>query len=112
MNYTDTQKAAIISLVIEMINIDNVVSIEELTVSNIINNELHISQEIFEMGKALQVEYAIELVKKMTDQQKFEVGKLLTRIIDADGVVKPVEINLLNSICNLTGLDVILSKYE
>ena len=112
MNYTDTQKAAIISLVIEMINIHNVVSVEELTVSNIINNELHISQEIFEMGKALQVEYAIELVKKMTDQQKFEVGKLLTRIIDADGVVKPVEINLLNSICNLTGLDVILSKYE
>ncbi|MBQ0070071.1 MAG: TerB family tellurite resistance protein [Bacteroidales bacterium] len=112
MSYTDIQKASIISLIIEMINIDNVVSVEELTVSNIINNELHISQDIFEMGKALKVEYAIDVVKKMTDQQKFEVGKLLTRIIDADGDVKPVEISLLNSICKLTGLDVILSKYE
>lgn len=110
MSYTDSQKAAIVSLIIEMINVDNVVSIEELHVSNIINNELHITQDIFEMGKALKVEYAIDVVSKMTDTQKCEVGKLLTRIIDADGEVKSSELKLLSSIAKLTGLDIIISR--
>lgn len=110
LSYTDNQKAAIVSLLIEMINIDNIVSLEELNESNCINKELHISQEIFEMGKALKVEYAIDVLRKMTDMQKIEVGKLLTRIIDADGRVVPAELSLLKNICHNTGIDVILSQ--
>lgn len=107
--YTDNEKAAIVSLLIEMINVDNIISPSEISEINVINHDLHITEEVFLMGKALDINYAIEIVKHMTDEKKIEVGKCITRIIDADGLVKDIEIQLLNDICYRTGLDIILS---
>lgn len=112
MTYSDKEKAAIVSLLIEMANIDQLVTIEELAEVNDINAELNITQDIFEMGKALELSYAIEVVRQMSQNKKIAVGKFLTRIIDADGKVKSIELNLLNSICHRTGLDIVLKKLK
>ena len=83
--YTTLQKEAIVSLIIEMANADSIVSLEELHTSNVINAELGITDEIFCVGRALSLEYALEVVRQMSNEQKVDVGYMLTRIIDADG---------------------------
>lgn len=107
ITYTVTQKEAIVSLIIEMVNSNELITIEELHTSNIINHELRITDEMFEVGRALDVEYAIEIVRHMNDEQKLHVGYLLTRIIDADepGVR---EFRLFNEICRRSGIDVVI----
>lgn len=111
MDFTPTQKEAIVSLVIEMINADGMVSLEELYESNVINDELEITQEMFNVGYALDVDYAADVVRRMNDEQKLYVGLLLTRIIDADRAVDE-EFELLNSICQRTGIDIALDKHN
>lgn len=106
--FTDNQKAAIVSLIIEMINADHEIQPDEIIESNVINAELGITEEIFHMGYALDVNYAIEMVRKFPDEDKLLVGSLLVRIIDADKDVKDEEIRLLNRICQQTGIDIAL----
>ncbi|MBR6284449.1 MAG: TerB family tellurite resistance protein [Muribaculaceae bacterium] len=108
IEYTTRQKEAIVSLLIEMANADNKVTLEELHESNVINAELGITDEIFRVGRALALPYAIEVLKQMSDEQKIDVGLMLTRIIDADGEVDDVEIDLLNHICTAAGIDKLL----
>ena len=106
MMFSQTQKEAIVSIVIEMINADHVVSLEELRISNLINNELEISDEIFRVGYALDVEFALNVIKEMSDGQKLQVGYILTRIIDADDD----EFALFNTICEKTGIDIVINR--
>ena len=110
--FTDTQKAAIVSLIIEMINADHEITLEELRESNIINAELGITEEIFCMGRALDVEYAMAIVRRFSDEEKLQVGMLLVRIIDADDDVADDEIRLLNRICRQTGIDIALRNVQ
>ena len=109
ITYTVTQKEAIVSLIIEMANSNELITIEELHTSNIINRELRITDEMFEVGRALDVEYAIEIVRHMNDEQKLHVGYMLTRIIDADepGIR---EFQLFNEICRRAGIDVLIES--
>ena len=104
ITYTLRQKEAIVSLIIEMVNADRKITLEELHTSNVINSELGITNDIFRVGRALDLEYALEIVREMTDEQKLNVGYLLTRIIDADGV-DDAEIALFNQICAAAGID-------
>ena len=109
MTFSQTQKEAIVSIIIEMINADHVVSAEELKLSNLINNELEISDEIFRVGYALDVEFALSVIKEMSDEQKLKVGYILTRIIDADDAVDD-EFALFNTICEKTGIDIVINR--
>ena len=109
MTFSQTQKEAIVSIVIEMINADHVVSLEELKISNLINNELEISDEIFRVGYALDVKFALSVIKEMSDEQKLQVGYILTRIIDADDAVDD-EFTLFNAICEKTGIDIVINR--
>lgn len=110
ITYSDLEKAAIISLLLEMANVDDDIAVEELNEINLINDELNITYEIFNHGKATDINYAIKRVSIMPEKKKLEVGSYLTRIIDADKIVKDVEIKLLNEICHRTGIDIIINK--
>ena len=110
MQFTDTQKGAIVSLIIEMANVDNDVSLHELRESNLINAELAITDEIFTMGRALDVAFAVEIMRHMSDKQKLYVAQLLTRMIDADKKVDDNEIAFLNWECLQTGADILLER--
>lgn len=112
ITFTGRQKEAIVSLIIEMINIDRKITLEELHISNVINAELGITDDIFRVGRALDVNYAIQIVKEMSDEQKLNTGLLLTRIIDADGEVNDNEIALLTHVCNETGITQLLDARE
>ena len=111
IEYTSRQKAAIVSLIIEMVNADNTITLEELHATNTINAELGITDDDFALGRALHLPYALEIVSQMTDEQKLDVGVMLTRIIDADEV-HDNEIALLNHICVCTGIDKILRQRD
>ena len=110
MNFTDTQKEAIVSLIIEMLNVDNDINLQEMRVSNLINAELAITDDIFNVGRALDVQFAVEITRCMNDEQKIFVAQLLTRIIDADERVDDSEIAFLNWVCQQTGIDILLHR--
>ena len=102
--FSDIEKQAIVSLIIEMINVDKVITIEEMYASNAINAELGISEEIFKAGMALSFDYAVQAVKKMDIARKFFVAQQLVRIMDADGADE-AEHDLLEHIGRLIDLD-------
>ena len=104
VNFTDIQKQAIVSLIVEMINADRVITIDELVASNTINRELGITQELFLAGKAMDFDYALEVVKQLAPEPKRFVAQQLVRIIDADGP-DTAELDLLDYIARATGLD-------
>lgn len=103
INFTDVEKQAIVSLIIEMINADRVITLEEMYAMNSINAELHITEEVFNAGKALDFDYAIEVVKKMDTNRKCYVAQQLVRIMDSDGA-DAAEHDLLIEIGRRTGL--------
>lgn len=108
ISFSDTQKQAIVSLLVEMINADECVANGEVTVFNTICAELGITAEIFKVGYALNRDVAINIMKSMSDLQKIYTAKLLTRVIDADAKDDDREIQLLNAICQQTGLNILL----
>lgn len=103
VEFTDIEKQAIVSLMIEMINVDRQITLEEMYATNVINAELNITEDIFRAGMALDFMYAIEVVKKMDVTRKCYIAQQLTRIMDADGADEP-EHELLVRIGELTGL--------
>lgn len=110
--FNSHEKAVVVSLLIEMANVDDNVAFEELVTTNNIFARLGIDRDTFETGRALDTKYAIEAVKAMTDEQKLVLSKLLVEVIDADDKVTHSELALLNHICRQSGIDVILNKKE
>ncbi len=108
--FNSHEKAVVVSLLIEMANVDNNVAFEELVTTNNIFARLGIDRDTFETGRALDSKYAVEAVRSMTDEQKLVIGKLLVEVIDADDKVTHAELALLNHICHQSGIDVILDK--
>ena len=109
MQFNETQKAAIVSLLIEMINVDGVVDPSECAVFNTICVECGIGEDTFNIGRSLNSMVAIDIMKRMNDIQKIAVAHMLTRVIDADACDDDMEIRLFNIICVETGVDVLVN---
>ena len=109
IEFNETQKAAIVSLLIEMINADHVVEDCECTVFDTICVEYGIGEEVFNIGRSLNSMVAINIMKNMSDMQKLATAQLLVRVIDADAVDDDKEIQLFNIICKVTGVDVLIN---
>lgn len=108
IEFNETQKAAIVSLLIEMINADGIVDPSECAVFDAICVEYGICEETFSLGRSLNSLVAIDIMKRMSDMQKIVTAQLLTRVIDADANDDDMEIQLFNVICRATGVDVLV----
>ena len=109
IGFNETQKAALVSLRIEMINDDHVVDPNECVVFDTICVEYGICDETFKLGRALDSMVAVDIMKRMSDVQKIATAQLLTRVIDADTNDDDKEIQLFNVICKATGVDVLIN---
>lgn len=109
VQFNQTQKAALVSLLIEMINADNVVDPSECEVFNTICVECEIDDDTFRLGRSLNSMVAIDIMKRMSDIQKLATAQMLTRVIDADALDDDKEIRLFNVICSATGVDVLIN---
>ncbi len=109
IDFNETQKAAIVSLLIEMINADNEVHPNECTVFDSICVEYGICDDTFSLGRSLNSMVAIDIMKRMSDIQKLATAQLLTRVIDADANDDDKEIQLFNIICKATGVDTLIN---
>lgn len=106
--FNETQKAAIVSLLIEMINADAVVDPSECTVFDTICVEYGVGEDIYRLGRSLDSMVAINIMKDMSDVQKIATAQLLVRVIDADARDDDKEIQLFNIICRATGVDILI----
>ena len=108
VTFNETQKAAIVSLLIEMINADHEVDPSECAVFDTICGEYNICEDTYNVGRALQGIVAVNIMKNMSDIQKLVTAQLLTRVVDADARDDDREIKLFNIICRLTGVDTLV----
>lgn len=108
IQFNETQQAALVSLLIEMINVDGVVDPSECAVFNTICVEYCIGEDAYNVGRSLNSMVAIDIMKKMNDIQKITIAYLLTRVIDADAHDDDNEIKLFNIICKATGVDILV----
>ena len=109
IDFNETQKAALVSLLIEMINADSIVDPAECTEFDTICVEYNICDDTFSLGRSLNSMIAIDIMKRMSDIQKIAVAQLLTRVIDADARDDDKEIQLFNIICRATGVDILVN---
>ena len=86
LGFSDLHKQAITSIIVEMINCDGIITLDEVNVLNIINQQLGISSDLFFAGKAFDFSHALTVADSMTDAQKRYLMQTLVNIIDADGV--------------------------
>lgn len=112
IHFNDNQKAAIVSLLIEMINADRVVDPSECDEFDAICVEYGIDDEAYRLGKSLDCIFALDMMKRMSDVQKITAAQLLTRVIDADAKADDNEIRLLNIICRYTGVDLLIDARD
>ena len=105
MSFTNQEKIAIVSLLIEMANADKQIAYEEMITLNLICRRLEIDHNSFVVGHGLKCEHAIEVLKTMNDEKKLQLAKLMVEIIDSDNQVADAEIALLNHACRRIGID-------
>lgn len=98
-----------VSLLVEMINIDGTVDPSECEVFDTICVEYGVDEEIYNLGRSLNCLVAVDMMKRMNDRQKITIAQLLTRVIDADAMDDDKEIQLLNVICAATGVDILIN---
>ena len=79
--YSDIQKAALVSLLIEMVNADRRIDLEEVRVLNHICRELNIDSDTFTCGRGLIYKAAIVIASRMSEEKKIHAAKALVRII-------------------------------
>ena len=108
MPFTDQEKVAIVSLLIEMANADNLIVYEEMIVINLICRRLEIDHNSFVVGHGLKCEHAIEVLKTMNEEKKLQLARLMVEVIDSDNQVDDAEIALLNLACKQIGIDKLL----
>lgn len=109
MSFTDQEKIAIVSLLIEMANADSHIAYEEMITFNLICQRLEIDHNSFVVGHDLKCEHALEVLKNMSDEKKIQLAKLMVDIIDSDNNADDSEIALLNLACHRIGIDTLLN---
>ena len=105
MPFTNQEKIAIMSVLIEMANADKVIAYEEMITINLICRRLEIDHNSFVVGHGLKYDHAIEVLKNMNDDKKRELARLMVELIDSDNIVDEYEIALLNHACSKIGID-------
>ena len=108
MQFTDQEKIAIVSLLIEMANADSHISYEEMITFNLICQKLEIDHDSFVVAYDLRCEHAIEVLKNMSNDKKLQLARMMVEIIDSDNNVDDREIALLNHACHEIGIDTLL----
>lgn len=110
MKFTNQEKIAIVSLLIEMANSDSQIAYEEMITFNHICHRLQIDHSTFVVGHGLKCEHAVEVLTGMTDDKKLELAQLMVELIDSDNKVDDAEIALLNHVCKIIGIDKLLTQ--
>lgn len=108
MTFTNQEKIAIVSLLIEMANADSKIAYEEMITFNHICHRLKIDHSTFIVGHGLKCEHAVEVLKAMTAAKKLQLAQLMVEIIDSDNNVDDTEIALLNHVCREIGIEQLL----
>lgn len=108
MPFSDQEKIALLSLLIEMANADTKIAYEEMITLNLICRRLEINHNSFVVAMGLKCEHAIEVLKTMSDDKKLQLANMMIEIIDSDNQVDDNEIALLNHACSKIGIDNLL----
>jgi len=109
MQFSEQEKIAILSMLIEMANADNRVAYEEMITFNLLCRRLEIDHNSFVVAHGLKCEHAIEVLKNMSDDKKLQLAQMMVEIIDSDNNVDDTEIALLNHACHEIGIDTLLN---
>lgn len=97
-------KAALISLIIEVVNADNVIEYTEFLTVNQILQELEITDDLYAKGKTFDLLLAMHTIRPLSKECKTAVGLLLLECAEADRKIQPEEQCVLTKIFKTTGI--------
>ena len=103
-NFTSKEKAAIVSVIGAMTQIDGSVKGEEIAVSVASLTKLGVDEREMDMGAAMDAIEAVSIIRSMTPTEKKLVSAILTSIMIVDGQVDDSEAKLLMLLGIQTGI--------
>ena len=104
MEFTQIERIAIASVLIDLMNADGNVDIRETLYMNQLRNNLNISEGEILAGKEQNLLVSLLVLGTMNNEKKYALGFMLTEMIKADGKEDANEIKYFNVVCNAIGL--------
>lgn len=108
MSYTNIEKQALIKLLYDMMLVDGHRDSQESKYLNYVKSFLGLSS--FFADSPISQDEAIDVVAKMSENQKMEVASMLQQMIMADGVNDKNEMYLFGLIVSRTGIDKVIER--
>jgi len=110
MDFTSTQKQAIISLMCGIIEADMWIADEEIEFAQEVLDAIECTDDDIELGQNMPLLPALVAVKNMTDEQKDAVADVICATIVADRIITDEEAKIFDYVTELTGMDDILDE--
>ena len=108
MEFTPTEKQAVVSLMIGIIEADGWIDEEEIEFADEVLDAIECTDEDFELGQDMPLLPALVTVRRMTDEQKEAVAQVISATIVADRIITLEEAAIFDWVSELTGIDDIL----
>jgi len=112
MDFTSTQKQAIISLMCGIIEADMWIADEEIEFAQEVLDAIECTDEDFELGQNMPLLPALVTIKRMTDEQKDAVADAICATIVADRIITEEEALIFDYVTELTGMDDIIDEED
>lgn len=110
MEFLSKEKQAIFSVIVGLIHADGRVATDEVCYMEQLLNTIKPTEYELAQAGDMEPDYAINILKGMTDQKKLAFGLMMHEMISADNNVAESELKLFNLVCYLTGIDKLIKK--
>ena len=112
MIFTSTEKQAIVSVLLAIMNADGKIATGEVLYFNQLKNNFNFSDFDFNHGKEMEGSAAMSIISSMNDEKKLAVGMMMHEMCEADGNLDSSELKRFNLICILSGVSKVIEKIK
>ncbi|MDF1573205.1 MAG: hypothetical protein P1P82_16475 [Bacteroidales bacterium] len=105
MKYTLLEKLAIVKILDEMILADEIEDPKEKEYLSKVAEELGINTEFIVESRQLRNTECFDILRRMEADKKQRFAEMLGKMVEADGIVDPSEVNIMISVFEYMGLN-------
>jgi uncharacterized tellurite resistance protein B-like protein len=103
--FNEPQKIAILWLLNEVMNADNIIHENEVAYYNHVQTSLGLSDSVLDQVSSIRPFDALATIKEMTNNQKGQIARLMGNMIVVDEDINYNEVKLYNNVCQFCGIN-------